>query len=62
MDSKNSLREFPEEDFDKVAAGQTNHIAIVIRSSDQTIIQTGGSQLDVITNNVQRVSHPIGKH
>lgn len=67
MDRKSSLRDLREEDLDNVAAGHTSHIAVVIRSSgtsDQpiTITQTGGSQLDVITNNNPIITaKPIGK-
>ncbi|WP_407120056.1 hypothetical protein [Bradyrhizobium sp. STM 3561] len=51
MAYKGALYELNEQDIDRVSAGQSIHIAIVVRSSDQTITQTGGSQLDVITNN-----------
>lgn len=51
MASKRALYDLNERDIDIVSAGQSIHIAIVVRSSDQTITQTGGSQLDVITNN-----------
>ena len=54
--------ELNEADLNKVSAGIIHHIAIVIRSSDQSISQTGGSQLDVITNNNWIIeAKPIGK-
>lgn len=56
--------ELKEADLNKVsAAGHIVHIAVVVHSSeDITINQTSGSQLDVITNNVPRVSQlTIGK-
>jgi hypothetical protein len=63
MASKNSLRELREEDLDNVAAGHISRIAVVIRSSDQTITQTSGSQLDVITNNNWIIQgKQIGQH
>lgn len=51
MAYKRALYELDERDIDMVSAGQSIHIAIVVRSSDRTITQTGGSQLDLITNN-----------
>lgn len=51
MAYKRALYELDERDIDMVSAGQSIHIAIVVRSSDRTITQAGGSQLDVITNN-----------
>jgi hypothetical protein len=52
MANTRALYDLKQEDLDSVSAGQiSHHIAIVVRSYDQTIIQTGGSQLDVITNN-----------
>lgn len=51
MAYKRALYELDERDIDMVSAGQGIHIAIVVRSSDRTITQTGGSQLDLITNN-----------
>lgn len=51
MDYKCALYDLNERDIDMVSAGQSIHIAIVVRSSDQIMTQTGGSQLDVITNN-----------
>ncbi|WP_027576860.1 hypothetical protein [Bradyrhizobium sp. WSM1743] len=51
MADKRALSDLNERDIDMVSAGQSIHIAIVVRSSDQTITQTGGSQLDVKTNN-----------
>lgn len=51
MAYKSALFDLNERDIDMVSAGQSIHIAIVVRSSDQTITQTGGSQLDLITNN-----------
>lgn len=51
MAYKRALYDLNERDIDMVSAGRSIHIAIVVRSSDQTITQTGGSQLDVITNN-----------
>jgi hypothetical protein len=62
MASENSLYDLREEDFDRVSAGtHINRIAIVVRTSDQTITQTSGSQLDVWTNDHQIISKPIGK-
>jgi hypothetical protein len=51
MAYKRALYELEQEDLGKVSAGHTQHIAVVIRSPDQSIYQTGGSQLDVVTNN-----------
>jgi hypothetical protein len=51
MAYKRALYDLKHEDLDIVSAGQILHIGIVVRSSDQTIIQSGGSQLDVIVNN-----------
>ncbi|WP_407116683.1 hypothetical protein [Bradyrhizobium sp. LMG 9283] len=51
MADKRALSDLNERDIDMVSAGHGMHIAIVVRSSGQTITQTGGSQLDVITNN-----------
>lgn len=50
MAYEHALSDLDERDIDMVSAGQSIHIAIVVRSSGQTITQTGGSQLDVITN------------
>jgi hypothetical protein len=63
MASENSLYDLREEDLDRVSAGtHINRIAIVVRTSDQTITQTSGSQLDVITNNNWIIqAKPIGK-
>jgi len=51
MAHKRELYDLKQEDLDMVSAGQIHLIAIVVRSSDQTIMQGGGSQLDVIVNN-----------
>jgi hypothetical protein len=52
--------ELNEADLNRVSAGIIHHIAV--RSSDQSISQTGGSQLDVITNNRRIIqAKPIGK-
>lgn len=51
MPYERALYDLNERDIDLVSAGRSIHIAIAVRSSDQTITQTGGSQLDVITNN-----------
>ena len=62
MANKSAPYDLNEADLNRVSAGTIHHIAIVVRSSDQTIIQTSGSQLDVITNNHWIIqAKPIGK-
>jgi len=51
MADKRALSDLNERDIDMVSAGHSIQIAIVVRSSDHAVTQTGGSQLDVITNN-----------
>ena len=54
--------ELNEADLNRVPAGIIHHIAVVVRSSDQSIIQTGGSRTHVITNNRWIIQEkPIGK-
>jgi hypothetical protein len=57
-----SPHELQEQDLDKVAAGLRRQvqIAVVVRSSDQTVTQTG-SHLDVIVNNIPLISRPLGR-
>jgi hypothetical protein len=61
MASEDSFHELQEEDLDNISAGQRQlNIAVVVRSSDQHIVQTG-NQLDVVVNNRVRAYHlPIG--
>jgi hypothetical protein len=61
MASEDLFHELQEEDLDKISAGQRQlNIAVVVRSSDQHIVQTG-NQLDVVVNNRVRAYHlPIG--
>ena len=57
MENANSIYELREEDLEKVSAGL--NLAVVVRSSDQHIEQTG-NQLDVVVNNKVRVHRYIG--
>ena len=64
MTYKSALYELKQEDLDVVCGGvdvplPIIQIAVIVRSSYQTITQHE-SHLDVITNNVLRVSRPIG--
>jgi hypothetical protein len=61
MASEDLFHELKEEDLDNISAGQRQlNIAVVVRSSDQHIVQTG-NQLDVVVNNRVRAYHlPIG--
>jgi len=66
MAYKRALYDLKQEDLDMVSGGQPlhiMHIAIVVGcTSDQTVTQTGGSELTVITHDVLRVDHAIGPH
>ena len=57
MANADSIYELREEDLEKVSAGL--NLAVVVRSSDQHIEQTG-NQLDVVVNNKVRVHRYIG--
>ena len=55
----NRIYELQEQDLDKVSGGQLSlNVAVVVRSSDQQITQTG-NQLDVVVNNRLLVHRPI---
>jgi hypothetical protein len=57
MANADSIYELREEDLEKVSAGL--NLAVVVRSSDQHIEQTG-NQLDVVVNNKVRAHLYIG--
>jgi hypothetical protein len=57
MANADSIYELREEDLEKVSAGL--NLAVVVRSSDQHIEQTG-NQLDVVVNNKVRAHRYIG--
>jgi hypothetical protein len=57
MANADSIYELREEDLEKVSAGL--NLAVVVRSSDQHIEQTG-NQLDVVVNNKVRVHRYTG--
>ena len=61
MANTDSFYELQEEDLDNVSAGQRQlNVAVVVRSSNQQIDQTG-NQLEVIVNNRVRVNRSIAK-
>jgi hypothetical protein len=61
MANTDSFYELQEEDLDNVSAGQRQlNVAVVVRSSNQQIDQTG-NQLEVIVNNRVRVNRTIAK-
>ena len=61
MANTDSFYELREEDLDNVSAGQRQlNVAVVVRSSNQQIDQTG-NQLEVIVNNRVRVNRTIAK-
>ena len=57
MANADSIYELREEDLEKVSAGL--NLAVVVRSSNQQIEQTG-NQLDVVVNNKVRAHLYIG--
>ena len=57
MANADLIYELREEDLEKVSAGL--NLAVVVRSSDQHIEQTG-NQLDVVVNNKVRAHLYIG--
>jgi hypothetical protein len=57
MANADSIYELSEEELEKVSAGL--NLAVVVRSSNQNIVQTG-NQLDVVVNNRVRAHLNIG--
>ena len=57
MANADSIYELREDDLEKVSAGL--NLAVVVRSSDQHIEQTG-NQLDVVVNNKVRAHRYMG--
>ena len=57
MANADSIYELREEELEKVSAGL--NLAVVVRSSNQNIVQTG-NQLDVVVDNRLRAHLNIG--
>ena len=57
MANADSIYELSEEELEKVSAGL--NLAVIVRSSNQNIVQTG-NQLDVVVDNRLRAHLNIG--